>query len=335
MSARSSLKPDQALASWFREASRDFPWRRRRDAYTTLVAETMLHQTRAHVVVGYFERWLDLFPTLSDLARASERDVLAAWEGLGYYARARRLHAAAQIVVDRHGGRIPSTEAELRELPGVGPYAAAAIAAFAFGARTVAVDGNVRRVGARLLGDPNPSDATVRTRLDALLTADEPSVGTEALIELGATVCTPRRPRCTSCPILAVCTAHREGTQEVVPAKKPKRRVTRRIAYAWVVVRAADVWLVRREQDGLLGGLWGVPQREDAPDGATLDPIRHAYSHIDLTVVPVVARHGAPPPPSTTEVEGRWVQVDSVAAYPCSRVDRKILDAVRRAGLLG
>lgn len=322
------------LARWFESHARDLPWRRRRDGYSTWIAETMLQQTRVTVVEGYFERWMATFPDVATLADASEHDVLSAWEGLGYYARARRLLETARILVERHAGAVPHDERTLRSLPGIGGYAAAAIAAFAFGARTVAVDGNVRRVGARFLGDPAPSDAYLRRALDPLLPIDRPAVGTEALIELGALVCTPQRPRCGDCPLAPECTAARLGRQEEIPTRPTRAKPIQRSTFAWVVVRQDAVWMVQRRRGGLLGGLWGWPQRDAPPMGTHLDPVRHLYSHIDLTVTPVYAPDHPPPRASEDEIDGAWIAAETLATVPCSRVDRKIVDLVRRRGLL-
>jgi A/G-specific adenine glycosylase len=290
----------------------------------------MLQQTRAATVAPFFRRWMDRFPSLEALAAADEQEVLAAWEGLGYYRRARALHRAAREVVAR--GRLPVDEEGWRTLPGVGPYTAAAVAALAYGHRTVAVDGNVRRVGARLLARPAPRDAELRAALLPLVPETAPALGVEALIELGATVCTPRAPDCAACPLQPACVGAASGEPRRWPAA-PRRAPTpsrRRWASAWL--DGERVWLERRPPDGLLGGLWGLPQRDAPPPGRTLPGVRHAYSHFRLELVPVV-REG-PAPSADGGHEGRWVGPNELSELPLSVVDRAVLRRLAEAGLL-
>jgi len=320
-----------ALVAWFEERARAFPWRSDRTPYRVWVAEAMLQQTRAETVVPYYERWMRAFPTVNDLAAARTERVLAAWEGLGYYRRAGALHRAARLVA-AGGGRFPSDEAGWRSLPGVGPYTAAAVAAFALGHRVVAVDGNVRRVGARLTADPAPVDAELRRLLEPLLPATRPARGTEALIELGATVCRPRAPACDACPLRPGCAGAETGDPTAFPARTRRDPLPIRHRFALVAIRDDRIWLERRPDAGLLGGLWGVPQQDAPPRGRPLAEIRHAYSHFALRLVPVVIR-GAPPPPSDGR-DARWTDPDALSRLPLSKVDRKLLGHLRRAGLL-
>lgn len=334
-----------ALTQWFERHARPFPWRERRTPYRVWIAEAMLQQTRAATVVAYYEAWMTRFPNLDTLATAHLDDVLAVWQGLGYYRRARALHEAARRIHHDHDGAFPTTEADWRALPGIGSYTAAAIAAFAHGARTIAVDANVRRVAARLLAQPAPSDVTIRDALLPLLPNEHPERGTEALIELGATLCTPRSPHCRSCPLAAACRAHHLGDTDPYPAKRPKRPPTPRYRYALVHLRGNELLLQRRPEDGLLGGLWGFPQCQEQPSGRTLATIRHAYTHVTLHLTPVITTDTAPctsdagtlreelddtHAPSTR----RWVDVTSLTHLALSTVDRRILDALQREGLL-
>jgi A/G-specific adenine glycosylase len=251
----------RALLAWYRRHARDLPWRRRRDPYSTWVSEAMLQQTRVDVATPYFERWMERFPTVQALARADLDDALRAWAGLGYYSRARNLHAAARRVAD-HG--MPATAAGLAELPGVGTYTAGAIASIAFGERVPAVDGNVIRVLARLNSWPGAaSSPRLRAKVDAaaarLVPARSPGDWNQALMDLGATVCTPRNPRCTECPVARHCQALALGKQDKIPAAKAtvRPRVERR---AFAVVRRGDaLLLVRNPETGLLAGLWLLP----------------------------------------------------------------------------
>ena len=203
------------LLTWFDANARDLPWRSDRSFYRVWVAEVMLQQTRVETVRGYYGAFLARFPDVATLAAAELEDVLKAWEGLGYYRRARYLHRAAQHLAD--AGTVPTEAAALRDLPGFGPYTANAVAAFAFGRRVVPVDGNVRRVGARLFGLERPTPAAVEARLNEHQPAERPAAFAEALIELGATVCTPRAPRCDACPLAGACTARAVGAPEAFP----------------------------------------------------------------------------------------------------------------------
>ncbi len=316
----------EPLAHWFEARARALPWREDRTPYRTWVAEVMLQQTRAATVVPYFERWMARFPDVATLAAADEEAVLAAWEGLGYYRRARALHRAARTVAAA-GGAFPGDAAGWRALPGVGPYTAAAIRALAYGERHVAVDGNVRRVGARLLADPAPRDADLAAALAPLLPTDRPERGTEALIELGATVCTPRDPACDACPLANACRARAEGDPAAYPAPKARPAVPTRRRYAAVHVDGDALWVVRRPPDGLLGGLWGLPQGDDPPAGTTLAPVRHVYSHFVLDLVPVL-RDGPP------DGDGRWADPDARAQLPFSGVDRTLVARLEADGHL-
>jgi len=278
-----------------------------------LVSELMLQQTRVDRVVPRFREFLRRFPDLRSLAQVREEEVLEAWSGLGYYRRARSLHRLAREVVER-GGRLPGSAAGLRELPGIGPYTAAAVASLAFGERVAVLDGNVLRVGARVLGlegDPRRAAASgaIRTWVEALMEEAPPAVVNEALMELGATVCTPRGPDCGACPFAGECAALASGRQEAIP---PPRRTRGPEAHRWaaaVVVSPSGRWLLRPVTGGaVLRGLWLPPlatglgadvdpvaaARAAAglplDGGRAADPVRHSITHRRITVVPVVWR---------------------------------------------
>jgi A/G-specific adenine glycosylase len=354
------LLPDPAevsgvLVAWIRAHRRDFPWRRRRDPYAVWISEVMLQQTQAATVVPYFERWMDRFPDVSALAAAPLDDVLKAWEGLGYYARARSLHRAAQRIVAEHGGRIPAHRDALLALPGVGPYTAGAILSLAFGQAEPIVDGNVRRVLCRVYHIPeDPAEtATVRI-LWGLAESLVGAVGTgaagdmnEALMELGAVLCTPREPRCTECPLGRLCLAYAQGTQEALPATRKKPAAPLLHGRAAVICDASGRYLiVRRPDEGLLGGLWGFPNAllagAQPPDeqfrqamseqlgievevGATVARVKHAYTHfrlaLDVVVCDLVA--GAPQPIAYSDV--RWLAIEEIAQVAIAATDHKIL----------
>jgi A/G-specific adenine glycosylase len=261
------------LVEWFDVHKRDLPWRTDRTPYRVWLSEVMLQQTRVSVVEEYFKRFVARFPDPASLARAHEDEVLSLWSGLGYYSRGRNLHAAARAVVEEHGGVFPSTSAALATLPGVGPYTAAAVASLAFGEATAVVDGNVGRVIARLANDAEPVDTPagrerVRGRAQLLVDAtDRPAAVNEALMELGALVCTPRSASCDACPWRRSCAARSAGTVDALPKKSPKRpRKALRVASVVFVDEKARVWLEKRPGRGLFGGLYEPPSREVAGD---------------------------------------------------------------------
>ncbi len=256
----------RALQAHFDHNHRPLPWRTHRNPYRILVSEFMLQQTRVETVVPYYDRWLKRFPGFRALADAPLDEVILAWKGLGYYTRARNLHRTAQLVRDRHGGELPEDPAALRTLPGIGEYTAGAVASIAFGTAVPAVDGNVRRVLARLLDLPHPTPAQLRRAAARLLDTDRPGDHNEAMMELGATICTPRTPRCGECPVTAWCAAHRAGTVARRPAPRPPRPVPR-ADYATVVALdpAGRTLLAKRPKKGLLAGMWEFPSARLAP----------------------------------------------------------------------
>jgi A/G-specific adenine glycosylase len=257
----------QALVAWFRRGHRDMPWRKTRDPYAIWISEIMLQQTRVDTVTPYFQRWMQRFPSVSKLAAAPLDDVLTHWAGLGYYARARNLHAAARDVVTTYGGAFPSTAERLRELRGVGAYTAGAIASIAFGEAAPIVDGNVVRVLARLDALPGAADASalkkrVWQRAEELVRADGGERAgdfNQAMMELGATVCTPAAPGCSRCPLVAHCQARAKGAVDEYPAPKTKKPPRAVDAVALLVEREGKLLLVRRPPTGLWGGLWEPP----------------------------------------------------------------------------
>jgi len=344
----------EALLRWFDGAARPLPWRHEpRDPYVTWIVETMSQQTRIDTVVGRLPDFLARFPDVTSLAAAGQDDVLAAWSGLGYYRRARALHAAARVVVDERGGRWPTDLDGWLRLPGVGPYTAAAVAAQAFGVPAIALDGNVRRVAARLLGLSAPTDAALRAALAERLLASggpatpgreaersEPSEPpearvaeargdgsfvAEALVELGALVCTPRRPRCDACPLRPSCVAAADGDPTRFPAPRRRTPVETLELHAWLTPRAGpdgDLRLAfeRRPPDGLWGGLHGPPWRaEPPPGGVRLAGFRHALTHRRIEAV--IWRADAPPPDASV----RWLTRSETRDVGLAAIDRRAL----------
>lgn len=252
------------LVRWYAASRRDLPWRQTRDPYAIWLSEIMLQQTRVDTVIPYYQRFLQSFPTVRALAAAELQDVLSAWSGLGYYRRARALHHAAGEVVERYGGVLPDNAEQLATLSGIGRYTAGAIASIAFGERAPIVDGNVTRVLARVYGiDDDASAPATKRRLwqlaEALVPEREPGELNQALMELGAMVCTPKAPRCAICPVSIACVGRARGDQESLPRKKPKRspRTVRLVSV--VAACGADLLLARRLPSGLFGGLWEPP----------------------------------------------------------------------------
>jgi A/G-specific adenine glycosylase len=278
------------LGVWFEAHARDLPWRTERTPYRVWLSEVMLQQTRVATVIDYFERFTARFSDVEQLAAASEDDVLALWSGLGYYSRGRNLHRAARLVTDELGGEFPGSAEGLRALPGVGPYTAAAIASLAFGERDAVLDGNVARVLSRLCDDATPVDspegkrdngARAQSLVDA---ASDPGALNEALMELGALVCTPRSPGCERCPWRRSCRARAADTVSELPRKSP-RRARKAMRVACVVVHDGDwVWLEKRERSGLFGGLYEPPGSELGPRASAAKAARGLLEERGLEV---------------------------------------------------
>jgi A/G-specific adenine glycosylase len=289
-----------AVVTHYRRDRRDLPWRRTRDPYAIWVSEIMLQQTRVQTVIPYWERWMAKFPTVNALAAAPLDDVLAAWAGLGYYSRARNLHAGARAVTDTFAGALPRRASELRQVPGIGPYTAGAIASIAYGERAPLVDGNVARVLARLFAIEHDIKSTAGTKalwhrageLMAALPADhEPGDLNQGLMELGATLCSPTSPRCLLCPLARECSAARTGRQDTLPIVAARKKESELPILARAALWIADgdrVVLARRAPEGLFGGLWELPQGDTAIEiaralGVTADTTAVAFHDQTLT----------------------------------------------------
>jgi A/G-specific adenine glycosylase len=343
---------DDALAArllpWYREHRRDLSFRRTRDPYATLVAEVLLQRTRIVSGLPYFERFIAAFPTVAALAAASEEQVLKAWEGLGFYGRARHLHRAAKAIVAEHGGRIPGSFSGLRELPGIGDYTAGAVASIAFGERVPAVDGNAIRVLARvfrLRGDLTRGDARRRLNEVAarLVPTADPGAFNQALMELGATLCRPRAPRCPECPLHDLCGAYGDGEAARYPevASRPPAPVAR-VAFA-LARRAGRVLLVKRPPGGLLSGLWALPGGETgaratpaaalrkglsglgarARIGAVAGHVDHAFSHRRWVGDVFSVRISGPLRPRE---DAMWAGPDDLVRLPIVPFHRRFLE---------
>jgi A/G-specific adenine glycosylase len=308
-----------ALLCWYAVDKRRLPWRAeggaRPDPYRVWLSEVMLQQTNVTAVKPYFEAFTRRWPTLKALAAAADAEVMAAWAGLGYYARARNLLACARIVAADHGGRFPEEEAELRKLPGIGLYTAAAIAAIAFGKRAVAVDGNVERVVARLYAVKEALPAA-RPKLRALAATMVPQEGAgdfaQAMMDLGSAICTPRNPDCGRCPLSAWCAACREGDPARYPVKVPRAARPRRQGVAYWLEQDGKVLLVRRPAKGLLGGMLALPT--DAPADCCwreAGAVDHVFTHFALNIRLLCAERGQSL--VTVPKGGIWWPVDRLA----------------------
>ncbi len=306
------------LLAWYDRHARPLPWRENHDPYRVWVSEIMLQQTRVAAVTTHYQLFLKSFPTVQKLARARGPSVLAVWSGLGYYRRARMLHAAAKMVVKKYQGKLPAGSKELRALPGIGRYTAAAIASIAHGEKIAVVDGNVERVLSRLKGKSIDGEAAWQAAQD-LLDEARPGDFNQAMMELGATVCLPQQPRCLLCPVSPFCRARGELAVE---KKAPSQR-KREIRYA-LARRNGHVFLVQRKEDeSLMPGMWELPE---VPRNGTapLLSLRHSITVTDYTV-------GVVEMPIPEQERGRWIALSRVGALPLTGLARKIL---RRAEML-
>lgn len=342
-----------ALHRWYRREARSLPWRDTRDPYAIWVSEAMLQQTQVATVIPYYARWMERFANVAALARADVDEVLLAWEGLGYYSRARNLHQAARIVHEEHGDVIPSQEATFRALPGVGPYTAAAVLSIAFDRDLAVLDGNVKRVLARWVALQEPVAGPgihrgLETLAQQLLPTGTAAVHNQAMMELGALVCTPRRPRCAECPAQRLCAAYAAGDVERFPPRAARRAVpTRKLAVA-VVLHDERLLLYRRPYEGMLAGLWDLPATPltvdaDAPKvlrahlreafalavevGEALPLVDHAYTHLRVSLHPYLCQLVDGSPARAREQEDRrWIAAPQLAEQALPRASHKVLE---------
>jgi A/G-specific adenine glycosylase len=356
-SAHDSLSSlGRRLLDWYERHGRPLPWRQTRDPYAIWVAEIMLQQTRVGAAIPYYEQFLAQFPTMQALAEASVEQVLKVWEGLGYYARARNLHRAARLVVEEMGGQLPTSPEALFALPGVGPYTAAAIASIAFGYEAVALDGNLRRVLCRLFAiDDDPGRPNTQRRLESLAMAMLPDGRAgdlnQALMDLGAMICTPASPQCLICPLFHHCRARQESLQDALPIHatrtfRPHRDVTAGVIWD----DSGHMLITQRPMDGLLGGLWEFPggkrlpgeglpaclQREIDEElaieiwvGELLCIVEHAFTHFYMTLYAFDCRWLGGSPRCLGCRDLRWVTLDELDAFAFPVADRKIIAYLR------
>jgi A/G-specific adenine glycosylase len=345
-----STSLETRLLDWYRDNARHLPWRDDPDPYLIWVSEIMLQQTRVETVVPYFERWVKRFPTLESLAQASQQEVLTAWEGLGYYSRARNLHQAAQIVLDEYGGELPQDVKRLRQLPGIGGYTAGAIASIAFGKDEPTLDGNIRRVLARVFDLVTPARSKEGEKIlwelaSSHLPPGQASEYNQALMDLGSLVCTPRQPNCAKCPLNDICKAFALGVQDERPVKLSKVPVPHHTVTAAIIQRDEQVLIAQRPPQGLLGGLWEFPggklkpgedivsglQREICEElgvgievGAAFGIYQHAYTHFRITLHAFLCTLNGSEPRNLFHTTLDWVNPPSLVDYPMGKVDRQI-----------
>jgi A/G-specific adenine glycosylase len=343
------------LIAWQRRHGRhDLPWQNTRDPYRIWLSEIMLQQTQVSTVIPYYTKFLARFPDVAALAHAPIDDVMALWAGLGYYSRARNLHGCAQAVLERHGGAFPTSPEALAELPGIGRSTAAAIASFAFGARATILDGNVKRVLARVFGiEGFPGEKRVEnamwTLAESLMPApqasdDDVSAYTQGLMDLGATLCVRGKPDCARCPFAGDCVAHATGRQRELPGARPKKTVPTRRTWMLVLRDGDSVLLERRPPSGIWGGLWSLPEAADETSLAErargfgaearlerLAPLTHTFTHFKLDIEPrcaALARASGATLVEARDDDAAWVPLAQLDDYGVPAPVRKLLDAL-------
>ena len=342
MSSSKKIKLSADVLKWYDGAARDLPWRNKTsNPYHTWLSEIMLQQTTVQTVIPYFQNFLTRWPTAEAMAGADLDDILHAWQGLGYYARAHNLHKCAQVITSEHGGVFPDTEEKLLTLPGVGPYTAAAIAAIAFNIPTVPVDGNIERVISRLYSIKEPVRQTkdqVRALATKILPKDRPGDFAQALMDLGATICRPKSPKCDQCPWASACTAYKSDMPEVYPVKLPKKlKPTRHGVAFWLQNADKEIWLRKRPPRGLFGGMIEVPSTEwrDQPweneEVRELAPfnvkwsalegmVTHTFTHFHLNITIWVGTTSA-----NTNADGFWCAPNQFSEQALPTLMKKIV----------
>ena len=320
------------LLNWYKKCGRHLPWRKEDiSPYAVWVSEIMLQQTTVKTVCGYFEKWMERFPTLQSLAESSLDEVLLLWQGLGYYTRAKKMHECAREILEKHAGVFPRNRAELLKLPGIGPYTASSISAFAFNLPETVVDGNVIRVLARYYGMTEEVDRDIITPFAEKLTPQEEGGNyASAIMDLGATICTPKTPDCSNCPWQKNCIARKQGIQSSIPLLKKTQKKQKNGAVFILTDKQNRLFIRKRPGRGLLSGLWELPWTEDgtfpfaADWESTGKAIRHIFTHIDLTLELYQSASAAP---EEFEKSGIFVPREKLSEYAFSTLMKKVLKA--------
>jgi A/G-specific adenine glycosylase len=340
----------ELILNWYARQGRKLPWRGSLNPYTIWVSEIMLQQTRVEAVIPYFKRWMERFPSIADLAAASEQEVLSVWEGLGYYSRARNLHQAARIVMDEFGGNLPRDLKALGSLPGIGRYTVGAIASMAYGQDAATLDANLRRVFARVFNLALPADNTAGEDILWELAENHLPKGqagdyNQALMDLGATICVSKKPRCLLCPLNKMCLANQLGLQEQRPVLRIKPEIPHFNVTAAVIQKNGKVLLAKRPSKGLLGGMWEFPGGK-VERGETLEDClnreiweeldavirvgepfgiyKHAYTHFRITLYAFFCELIKGEPKAIEAAELAWVKPGELQQFPMGKVDRQI-----------
>ncbi|MEM7796755.1 MAG: A/G-specific adenine glycosylase [Cyanobacteria bacterium P01_C01_bin.118] len=344
----------QALLTWYQAQGRDLPWRRSRDPYAIWISEIMLQQTQVKTVLPYYQRWLETFPTVETLAQAEQQRVLKAWEGLGYYARARNLHKTAQLIVEHHDGVFPRVFEDAIALPGIGRTTAGGILSAAYDLPVAILDGNVKRVLARLVALSKPPAKAINELWqlsEQILDPHQPRDFNQAIMDLGATLCTRYRPSCLLCPWQQHCAAYRQNLQSQIPMTETKAPLPhKKIGVAVIYDDNGHILIDRRKQEGLLGGLWEFPGGKIEPNETVEDCVKreikeelgieievndrlitvnHAYSHFKVTLNVFNCTHLSGEPQTIECDEVKWVTLDEIDSYPFPKANSQIIDAIK------
>lgn len=344
------------LLEWYNNHKRDLPWRDTDDPYKIWLSEVMLQQTRVDTVIPYYERFLEKFPTVYDLADADQQEVLKVWEGLGYYSRGRNLHQAAKKVVEEFDGKLPSTYKEITSLKGIGPYTASAILSIVFQKKYAVVDGNVIRVIARYSGiEDDVRRSTTKKRIheiaNDLIPENESGAFNQAVMELGATVCKPKNPECHSCPLSPDCIAANRVKTDVIPYKSPAKKIPHReIGVGLIVNRKNELLIALRPNDSMLGGLWEFPggkkeknetiketvARElkeelgvDVEVFSKFRDLKHAYSHFKITMHAYWCRIVKGNPEARSSQKIKWVSLDDIDEFPFPKASKTLINDLK------
>lgn len=353
MAELSNSEFTENLLAWYKEHKREMPWRGEKDPYKIWISEIMLQQTRVDQAWPYFERFMKLFPTVHDLAKADQQQVLKAWEGLGYYSRARNLHTASKMIVDDFDGKLPESYDEIIKLKGIGPYTAAAITSIAFGKPNAVVDGNVIRVITRYFGIEDDIRSSKTTRhvqelVNDLINHKKPAEFNQAMMELGATVCTPSKPDCSSCPIQVGCIATTMAKTDIIPYKSKAKKKPHKVIGVGIIEREDGKLLIAlRPEDAMLGGLWEFPggkQEKGETIQQTIErelkeelevevhaykefmSLKHTYSHFSITMHAWFCKliSGTPKPKSSQKI--CWVDRSELEEYPFPKANKVLTE---------